>query len=508
MPTQTCTVMFAELMTADQSGGHSDRAGLRSHAAATEARVSPVLDRFGGDIIKHTGDSFLVLFPSATDAVRAGLALLDQQRGEDGGGVRAGLATGDVEVMSGDVFGEVVNLASRILYKAPPGQVWFSQATLLCMNQTEIAWESVGRYSLKGIAGETELQRAVPRHRAWLPEAVSTAIRSGVLVRFQRGAPPPRLPPGCVILLEGFEPGSAALDTAISTLPVVDPASLWLVTYQLAATDRVSWQRTGRGLVIGTEDGLEAALRASRRRLTVTSSTDTIIFDSVGSVAAELVLAGLALPAVPLSEVVAGYTFDLLADGRWVNSSEHAVARVDVSPEAVTLEAMTRGLQIDGRQLLPGQPVVLHGGDRVSMPTGELEYRELSSDDYAGMLLSESSSRMGLASGQQAEIGREPRHPGLALPDRRGQENLRWCAGFRAARARSSGYTMDRALAGRRQAAIQLTGEQALVSTLHNRCKTYLARGRELVVVGDQTVAPLGALIVTGTSVVAVREPA
>ncbi|MFT4977856.1 MAG: hypothetical protein ACI8S6_003763 [Myxococcota bacterium] len=499
--------MFAELANLDLSIGQADRAGLRHHAAASERRVAPIFERLGGEIIKHTGDSFLVLFPAATDAVRAARAVLSAPSADGAVDVRVGIATGDVEVMSGDVFGEVVNLASRILSKAPLGQAWFSQATLLCMNQAEIAWESVGRFSLKGIAGEVELQRAVPEDRTWLPEAVTTAIRNGTLVRFQRGSPPPRLPPRCLILLEGFEPGSDALDTAISTIPVVDPASLWLVTYQLAATDRVSWLRSGRGLVISTAEGLDAALSAARRRLTSSSSTDTIIFDSLSNVAAELVLAGLALPAVPLSDVVAGYTYDLLPDGRWVNSSEHAVARVDVSPEVVSLQPLVRGLQIDGRQLQPGEPMVLSDGDTVTLSTGTVTYQVLSSSSYVGLMMSESPSRMGLAPGQQAEIGREPKHPGLPLPDRRGQENIRWCPGFRAARARSSGFTMDRALAGRRQAAIRLAGDAVIISNLHDRCKTYLADGGTLKVIeGDHGVS-LGAIIVTGTSVIAVREP-
>jgi len=507
VPTRTCTVMFAELANQDRTFSHTDRAGIRNRAADSERRAAPIFEEHGGEIIKHTGDSFLVLFGAATDAVRAGVALLDVQGRDPRVLVRIGMATGDVEVISGDTFGEVVNLASRILSKAPLGQAWFSQATLLCMNQSEIAWEGVGRYSLKGIPGDIELQRAVPAGRTWLPEAVSTAIRSNTLVRFQRGSPPPRLPPRCTILLEGFEPGSAALDTAISTLPVVDPASLWLVAHTIAATDRVNWQRTGRGLVIGSAKGLEAALQAARRRLTASSSTDTIIFDSVSNIAAELVLAGLALPAVPLSEVVAGYTYDLLSDGRWVNSSDHAVARVDVSPESVRLEALVSGLQLEGRQLQPGSSVVLSDGDAVTMLTGTVTYRSLRSDTYVGLLLSDSPSRMGLSSGQQAEIGREPKHPGLALPDRRGQENIRWCPGFRAARARSSGFTMDRAMAGRRQAAIRLIGQSPMVTTLHSRCKTYLAGSHGLVVVeGEQEALP-GALIVTGTSVVAVREP-
>ncbi|MFO0007010.1 MAG: adenylate/guanylate cyclase domain-containing protein, partial [bacterium] len=98
--------------------------------------MAPVLEQHGGRIVKNLGDSFMALFPSATDAVRASLELVEAVR-EGSMNLRVGMATGDVEVIDGDAFGENVNLASRILSRTPEGEVWFSHATLLCMNQSE-----------------------------------------------------------------------------------------------------------------------------------------------------------------------------------------------------------------------------------------------------------------------------------------------------------------------------------------------------------------------------------
>ena len=47
-----------------------------------------------------------------------------------------------------------------------------------------------------------------------------------------------------------------------------------------------------------------------------------------------------------------------------------------------------------------------------------------------GLLLPEGNLRVGVGPGHRTEIGREPGLPGLALLDRRGQENIRWCAGL------------------------------------------------------------------------------
>jgi hypothetical protein len=220
-------------------------------------------------------------------------------------------------------------------------------------------------------------------------------------------------------------------------------------------------------------------------------------------------MAGLALPATPMSEVVAGYAYDLLADGRWVNRSDRAIGRVDVTAEGVAFSAMVPGVLVQGRQATPGVPERLGDGSVIQAPCGRITFREVRSRGYAGLLLSDSLARLGVGAGQQAEVGREPNYPGLALPDRRGQDNIRWCVGSRAARARESGFTLDRALAGRRQAAVLPAPGGAEVLSLHPRCPTFVVDGALLDPVALNTPRQVfaGDLIVAGTSVIAVREP-
>lgn len=507
MPTRTRTVLFTDLANYTRSVGRTDRQGLRDLVQSHADSVPPVLERHGGRVVKNLGDSFMALFPAASDAVRAGVELVDQFTDGDTYRMRVAMATGDIEEIDGDAFGETVNLASRILGKTPAGEVWFSLGTHVCMNQAEIPWEPCGRFQLKGIAAEQPVYRAVPSSRCWLPEPLEVASRQGRLVRIQRGDPLPALPPNPVILLEGFAPGSAALDNIVNRLPVVDPAALWLVADLVAPGDRVEWEGSGHGLVIGRADAVQRALEATRRPVTQASGSDTIIIDVSQQAVVELVMAGLALPAVPFSEVVAGYTYDLLRDGRWVNRSDVAVARVDCSPTGVSVLARASGISVGGRQLQPGDSVGLEDGDTVQTPSGTVQYRRLQHKQYMGLLLADTLASLGIAPGQSAEIGREPQHPGLALPDRRGQDNIRWCVGARAARARESGFTLDRALAGRRQSAVSLGPGGARLVGLHERCATWLVQDDSLEKITVPRTVAAGDLVVTGTSVIAIREP-
>ncbi len=508
MSTHTRTVVFTDLANYTQSVGRADREALRKLIAEHEKTVAPVIERHNGRVVKNLGDSFMALFGSATDAVRAGVDLVEMVSVEGAFSLRVSMATGDVEEIDGDAFGDAVNLAARINSKTPAGQVWFSEATHMCMNQAELAWEPAGRFTLKGIVGETQVFRAVPGNRAWLPEPVTQALRTNRLVRIKRGDPLPALPPDPVILLEDFLPGGDALRDVVDSLPVVDPAALWLCSYNIPPADRERWLRAGHGLCIGQRGAVDRAIQETRRPPTHTTSADTIILDVSGTSVLELVMAGLALPAVPMSEVVAGYSYDMLADGRWVNRSDQAVGRVDTSPDGVRFTALVPGMLVSGQQLLPGESMLLRGGEQIHAPSGTVHFKRVQGRAYMGLLVAETLSRLGIAPGQLAEVGREPNHPGLALPDRRGQDNIRWCVGSRAARARESGFTLDRALAGRRQAAVQLGSAGASVISLHDRCPTYIVEGENLEqVIGPRSTAP-GDLIVTGTSVIAVREPA
>jgi hypothetical protein len=507
LSTVTRTVVFTDLESYTAKVARADREGLRKILIEHEELVTPIIEKYGGRIVKNLGDSFMCLFLSATDALRSALDIQDVVTAEGNISIRLAMTTGDVEEIDGDAFGESVNLAARILSKAPAGEIWFGPGARVCMNGAEIPWESVGRFRLKGIPGEKEVFRAVPKHRCWLPETINAAVKMGNLVRIARGTRPPILPPDPMVLLEGFTPGSQELADAMSALPVLNPASLWLATYNIAAVDRGAWTESGRGLVIGMPDAMETAIKDAQKVVARTTGSDTIVLDIGMAADMEVVMCGLALPAVPLSDVVASYFYDLLADGRWMNASDRAVLRVEVNA-MVSVRAMSPGVSVDGRALASGETLELHHGASIRTPSGFLQFRKVA-QGYAGLLLSDTDMRLGVMSGQTAELGREPNHPGLAFPDRRGQDNIRWCSGPRAARARAGGFTLDRALAGRRQASVEMNGESISVTTLHQRCPTYVvkANSQDMMRVDGTSQATMTDILVVGTTVVGFRHP-
>ncbi len=508
MATATRTVLFTDM--ADYTGqvDRRDRQALHRLLRAHEAAVQPVLEGAGGRIVKSLGDAFLALFDSATDAVRAATAAIQAAEREAGIRIRASCATGDVEEIGGDVFGGAVNLSSRINSRTPEGQAWFSESTRLCMNQAELPWETVGHLRFKGIAGEVPVHRAVLPGTCHLPDELRKAVQAGRLVVVEPGRSLPPLPPDPIVLFVGFSPSGPELADAIARLPVLPPHHLWLNVQAVAPDDRLGWTGEGRGLVVGDADALRAALQRVSLPASRTPGSNTIILDAESMAEYDVSLEGLALPAVPLADVVAGYSYDLLPDGRWVNRSDRAVLRVEVEGRTMRVRAMAPGVAVSGVQLAPGATRDLDGPADLHAAGLDIRFQPLDSPEYLGLLRCSSQVRVPLARGQVVELGREPQPPGLVLPERAGEGNLRWCSGPRAARAREHGFSIERLLAGRRQAAVELTHDGSLVvRALHPRCPTWvLDAGRELHRVEGRCSVPPETRLVVGTFVVALQS--
>jgi adenylate cyclase len=118
-----------------------------------------IFEEYGAEEIKTIGDSFLLVFRNALDAVRCAQRI---QRAiaernavyllEDQFKVRIGIHVGDVIRKGGDVFGDTVNLASRIERVAEAGEVVISsQVYEHVRNKTDFAVIKLGEYRLKNV---------------------------------------------------------------------------------------------------------------------------------------------------------------------------------------------------------------------------------------------------------------------------------------------------------------------------------------------------------------------
>ena len=146
------TLVFTDIVgstaIAERIGDDAWRELLAQH----NERVRWELDRFRGREVTTTGDGFLATFDGAERAVHCALRISSAAQEIDLL-VRAGVHTGEVEVVPGNLRGLAVHVAARILELAGPAEVVVSWTTRDLLAGTAFRFEDRGMHELKGIAG-------------------------------------------------------------------------------------------------------------------------------------------------------------------------------------------------------------------------------------------------------------------------------------------------------------------------------------------------------------------
>ena len=88
----------------------------------------PLIEQNSGTWIKELGDGVLASFPTVTDAVTAAINIQEACNQSKEFLLRIGIHQGEVVFEDGDVFGDGVNIASRLQALAPVGGIWISEA--------------------------------------------------------------------------------------------------------------------------------------------------------------------------------------------------------------------------------------------------------------------------------------------------------------------------------------------------------------------------------------------
>lgn len=150
--------------------------------------VRPIFERHGGIEVKTLGDGFLLEFPSVLEAVRSAVEVQEALRSRNLSApkerriqLRVAVHLGDVEHREGDVYGDAVNVASRVHELAEPGGICITgQVFDLIRNNKEFRTVSLGRRQLKNVSLSVEAykvllpsEKAVPSASALEPNRVA-----------------------------------------------------------------------------------------------------------------------------------------------------------------------------------------------------------------------------------------------------------------------------------------------------------------------------------------------
>jgi class 3 adenylate cyclase len=150
------TVLFTDIVSSTARAAEAGDSAWRVVLERHNAIVRQELARFRGVEHDTAGDGFFASFDGPARAIRCACAIRDalQSLGIE---VRAGLHTGECEVLDGKVAGIAVATGARVSAHAAPNEVLVSQTVKDLVAGSNIGFVPHGTVSLKGVPGEWQL---------------------------------------------------------------------------------------------------------------------------------------------------------------------------------------------------------------------------------------------------------------------------------------------------------------------------------------------------------------
>jgi class 3 adenylate cyclase len=150
------TVMFTDIVDSTRRAAELGDRRWRDLLASHDRLVRRELERHRGNEVKTLGDGFLATFDGPGRAIRCACQIRSRAR-ELGIELRAGLHTGECEVMKGDVGGIAVNIGARVGALAGPGEVLVSSTVKDLVAGSGFDFEDRREHELKGVPGSWRL---------------------------------------------------------------------------------------------------------------------------------------------------------------------------------------------------------------------------------------------------------------------------------------------------------------------------------------------------------------
>ena len=157
------TALFTDIVGSTEKlfsvGDEAWRRVLDEH----DAIAGPLVASYKGRIVKNTGDGILAIFDGPVRALQCALDLIDALN-KINLPIRAGLHVGEVVIRGQDITGIAVNIAARVMDHASSGEVLMTRTLKDLTGGSQMVFESVGEFELKGLNEHFELFRSAGNH--------------------------------------------------------------------------------------------------------------------------------------------------------------------------------------------------------------------------------------------------------------------------------------------------------------------------------------------------------
>jgi pimeloyl-ACP methyl ester carboxylesterase len=150
------TVLFTDMVESTQRAADSGDERWRAVLVRLGEITADLVERFGGAVVKSTGDGHLATFDGPTQAIRCAEALRDDAENL-GIEIREGIHTGECELLEADIGGMAVHIAARILGQAGAGEILVSSTVRDLVVGSGTGFKDRGIVDLRGVPGTWQL---------------------------------------------------------------------------------------------------------------------------------------------------------------------------------------------------------------------------------------------------------------------------------------------------------------------------------------------------------------
>ena len=404
-------VGYSRLMGRDESG---TLARLRKNRSE---HLDPVLTKYGGRLVKLTGDGALVEFASAVDALSAAIEF-QQAMAEANGDrpadtalvFRMGLHLGDLIVDGDDLYGDGVNIAARLEAEAPAGGIVISRTVHEAVTgRLKATFDDLGSLALKNIERPVQAFSVKWEPSDWqqtvAAEATATPVNGPEV-----SLPLPEKPSIAVLPFQNMS-GDAEQEyfTDGITEDIITELSRFHSLFVIARNSSFSYKgkspdirQVGRDL--GVRYVLEGSIRKSSNRIRVTGQLiDTLtgnhiwaerydrVLEDIFAVQEEVTRAIVAAIAPQIESTeqskaarrrpdnLSAYEIGLMA---WAHA-QHGSATSDRALFDQAIAEATRALAIDPRSMLALHTITYARGTLLLLWAGEHEREQAFRDAMA-----------------------------------------------------------------------------------------------------------------------------
>ncbi|MGH2864496.1 MAG: adenylate/guanylate cyclase domain-containing protein [Solirubrobacteraceae bacterium] len=150
------TVLFSDMVASTARAAAIGDERWRTILQRFGEITTDLAERFGGRVVKSTGDGHLATFEGPTQAIRCAEALRAEIASLEVE-IRIGIHTGECELIGDDIGGIAVHIAARVMSQAAPAEILVSSPVRDLVVGSGIGFEQRGVHELRGIPGQWQL---------------------------------------------------------------------------------------------------------------------------------------------------------------------------------------------------------------------------------------------------------------------------------------------------------------------------------------------------------------